>query len=133
MRRELQYKVTAENRDNGKVFLIKEMPAAKAERWAIKAFLAMAKNGIELPEGVEFSGMAGIAKAGITLFTKIPFEDADELMAEMMGCVSIIPNPNKPDITRAIDEEDIEEVSTRLMLRKEVFFLHVGFSQADAQ
>lgn len=131
MRKEIQYRVTSDNRDNGKVFLIKEMPASQAEKWAIRAFLAMARNGIELPEGAEFSGMAGIAKIGLTLFAKIPYEDAEILLDEMFQCISIIPDPSKPNIIRGLIEDDIDEISTRLTLRREVFLLHVGFSAAE--
>jgi hypothetical protein len=132
-RKTLTYAVQNDGRDAGKHFLLTEMPASQAERWAIRAFLAMAKGGIELPDGIEQSGMAGIAKAGLGLLLKIPYEDALPLLDEMMGCVQIIPNPNNRSVVRDLLEDDIEDVMTRFKLRKEVFGLHMDFSLAGAK
>jgi hypothetical protein len=133
MRKTLTYVVQDEGRDTGKHFLLTEMPASQAERWAIRAFLAMAKGGIELPDGIEQSGMAGIAKVGLGLLLKIPPEDALPLLDEMMGCVQFIPNPSNKAVFRALIEDDIEDVMTRFKIRKEVFGLHVDFSLAGAK
>lgn len=131
-RKTLIYTVQDEGRDIGKCFSLTEMPASQAERWAIRAFLAMAKGGIEIPDGLEQSGMAGIAKVGLGLLLKIPPEDALPLLDEMMGCVQFVPNPSNRNVVRALIEDDIEEVITRFKLRKEVFGLHVDFSKAGA-
>ncbi len=45
----------------------------------------------------------------------------------MFTCIKIIPSPDKPDVTRALLESDIEEVMTRVLLRREVWELHTGF------
>jgi hypothetical protein len=37
------------DRDKGKRFKITEMPAMKAEKWAARFFLALAKSGIDIP------------------------------------------------------------------------------------
>lgn len=131
-RKSLLYTVTDEGRDKGKVFLLTEMPASQAERWAVRAFLAMAKGGVELPDGAVESGFAGLASYGITLIGKLPFDDAEVLMGEMFGCITIIPNPTSPNITRALVESDIEEIATRIKLRVAVFRLHADFSKAAA-
>jgi len=55
---------------------------------------------------------------------KIPFEAAKPLLDEMMGCVQIVPSPN---VKRPLIEDDIEEVKTRLMLRKAIWDLHMDF------
>lgn len=131
-RKKITVKIADEGRDKGKTFLIEEMSAFAAERWAMRAFMAMARNGIELPEGIERSGLPAIAKMGIEMFCKIPFDDAEQLMAEMFDCVSIMPNPKSPDVIRPLIDDDIEEVKTRIQLRWEVFKLHTGFLTADA-
>jgi hypothetical protein len=131
-RKTLQFTVSDEGRDQGKVFLLREMPASHAERWAVRAFLAMAKSGVELPDGAMESGFAGLASYGISLIGKLPFGEADALMEEMFQCVSIIPNPANPNITRNLVEDDIEEIATRLKLRVAVFKLHADFSKAVA-
>jgi hypothetical protein len=126
-------------RDAGKVFRITEMPADQAERWAIKAFLAAAKGGVKLPEAAAEpeasaeSGFAGIAQMGFSMLANMPPELAFELLDEMMACVQYQPNPAKPEVVRGLVSDDIEEVVTRLQLRKAVFDLHVDFSQAAAQ
>ena len=119
-------------RDAGKVFRITEMPADQAERWAVKAFLAAAKGGVKLPEAAAESGFAGIAQMGFSMLANMPPELAFELLDEMMACVQYQPNPAKPEVVRGLIADDIEEVMTRLQLRKAVFDLHVDFSQAAA-
>ena len=131
MRKEARYRVEDEGRDHGKVFLLREMPASQAERWALRAFLAMSRSGIDLPDGATDSGFAGLASYGLSLIGKLPFEDADALMEEMFQCVTIIPDPSK-DFTRNLVEDDIEEIATRVKIRVAVFKLHADFSKAVA-
>ena len=125
-RRKLEYSVT-EGRDKGKLFILTEMPASRAERWAMRAAMAAISAGVELPEGIEFQGMAGIAQAGITAFAKIPFDVAGPLLDEMFGCVQFVPDPTNRSIVRDLIEDDIEDVATRFKLRMELFKLHIGF------
>lgn len=131
-RKTLTVVIDAAGRDQGKTFFIRELPASQAEMWAARAFLALARSGVEVPEGVTESGLAGIATFGFRALAGVRFEDAVDLMAEMFSCVQIIPDPTKPNVIRALIEDDIEEVATRLRLRKEVFGLHVDFSLAGA-
>jgi hypothetical protein len=118
--------ITDENRDKDKVFVLTEMPASRAERWATRVVMGLIKVGVEIPEE---SGMEAIAKIGLQALASLSFDDAQFLMDEMMQCVHILPDPKKnPTFTRPLMEEDIEEVSTRVRLRLEVFTLHTGFS-----
>ena len=119
--------IDAAGRDQGKVFFIREMPAARSEKWAIKAFLALAHSGVELSEEITQAGLAGIAVMGLQALRGLRFEDAEPLMDEMFTCVSRIPSSTKPEIIRNLVDDDIEEVATRLRLRKEIFALHVDF------
>lgn len=131
-RKVIQYRVQDAGRDQGKVFILREMPASQAEKWAIRAFLAAAASGIDLPAGAAQAGFAGIAQAGLALLGKIPYDAAEPLLDEMLGCVSILPNPGNPNVQRGLIEDDIEEISTRLKLRTAVFKLHADFSTAAA-
>lgn len=124
--------IAAEGRDKGKVFVLTEMPASQAERWAARALLALGKSGVEIPDEAANAGMAAIAAAGIRAFASVSFDEAGPLLDEMMLCVQIQPDPAKPDVRRELIEDDIEEVMTRLLLRSEVVALHVGFSITDA-
>lgn len=125
--------ITAEGRDKGKVFVITEMPALKAERWAFRALLALAHAGVELPEGAAQSGMAGFARAGLDALNNLKYDEVSPLLDEMWTCVQIIPDPQKnPGFVRALviretEGDDIEEVSTGFTLRERIFRLHTSF------
>lgn len=126
------YTVTDANRDNGKTFLITEMSAAQAEAWAMRAILALMDGKVELPEGIESEGMAGIARVGIKALAGLRWDVAEPLMKEMFDCIQIIPDPARPQIIRPLIEQDIEEIMTRVKLRGEVWALHTGFSMTAA-
>jgi len=130
MRKKSIVTITDQNRDKGKAFQIDEMPASQGEAWATRAILALMAGGIELPEGFERLGMAGMAEVGLRALAGLKYEVAEPLLAEMMGCVSMIPDPSKPQVVRPLIEEDIEEISTRVKLRAEVWKLHTDFLQA---
>lgn len=127
------YVVTDDNRDKGKKFIITEMPASQGEAWATRALLALIAGGVEMPHGFEHLGMAGMAEVGLKALGHLKYEVAEPLLAEMMGCVEIQPDPNNAALTRQIFEEDIEEISTRIKLRAEVWKLHTGFLSAGDQ
>lgn len=118
------------NRDSGKTFLITEMSAAQAEKWALRALGAIANSGMEIPEEVMRLGMGTLVAVGFKGLLTMQFDEAEPLLDEMMECVVFVPDPKRPDIVRPIDDEDIEDVTTRLSLRSEVFELHTGFSPA---
>lgn len=128
----LNYKITDEGRDKDKVFVLTELPASKAESWAMRAILALMAGGVELPEGFDRMGMAGMAEVGIKALSGLKWEVAEPLLAEMWQCVQIMPDPSKTHIIRNLIEEDIEEIATRVKLRAEVWKLHTGFLKAVA-
>jgi hypothetical protein len=114
------------SRDIGKTFRIKEMDADRGEAWAIRAILSLTNSGVDM-EGV--SGWAGIAQAGFQGLGRLKYEDAKPLLDEMFECITFVPDPKRSQaVERALVLDDIEEVATRLLLRAEVFKLHVGFS-----
>lgn len=129
-RKTAMIKIDKTNRDHGKLFLITEMDADKAEDWAMRVFFALMSANVELPDGVEDLGMAGLAEIGLKALGGLKFEVAKPLINEMLDCVQIIVDPAKTHVHRDLVPSDIEEVSTRLTLRSEVFNLHVDFSEA---
>lgn len=131
-RKTLTYTVREEGRDQGKAFLITEMPASQAERFAIKGILALSQGGVTLPDDLAQRGWAGLAAVGIRAFAYLSYDDLAPLLDEMMGCVQCVPDPARPEITRALVDSDTEEVETRLRLRREVFELHVDFPKLAA-
>lgn len=118
------------NRDSGKTFLITEMSAAQSEKWALRALGAIANSGMEIPEDVMRLGMGALVAVGFKGLLTMQFDEAEPLLDEMMDCIVIVPDPKNPAVVRPVDDEDIEDVTTRLSLRSEVFELHTGFSPA---
>jgi hypothetical protein len=134
-------RIEAEGRDRGKHFLITEMDAMRAEKWAMQALLAMGRGGVNVPDDVLTSGAIGILASGLSSIARLPFEDARPLLDEMLTCISFVPDPSKRDVLNperpisrplildeAMGDADIQEVATLLFLRKEVAELHLGFS-----
>jgi len=112
-------------RDAGKRFLITEMSAMQAERWATR--LLMAAFGAEGFDMAKLGAMSNIAASGIKILSQVPFVVAEPLLTEMLTCVQIMPNPKDPTVRRPIDDDDIEEVGSLLKLRTEVLKLHIDF------
>ena len=130
MRKILHVTISDQGRDLGKTFVLTEMPASRGEKWGTKALIALTKAGIEVPDELMGSGMAGIALYGINTLASasITFEDVEPLLDEMMECVQIAPDPRHLEVVRPLVEDDIEEIATRIKLRAEVFKMHVNFS-----
>lgn len=128
-RKEKTIKIEAKNRDQGKIFHIKEMDAESAEWWALRVLLALGKANPDLGNLFEMgAGMGALAIAGIKSFLQLHPEDARPLWNEMMTCVKIVRDARHPEHLSELLPDDIEEIATRLQIRSEVFTLHTGFS-----
>jgi hypothetical protein len=125
--------IDQDGRDKGKAFLITEMPAAQAEEWGARALFALMRSGVEVPENVRDLGLAGIAALGLKALGGLEWDLAKPLFDEMFTCIQIIPDPAKPAVVRGLVPDDIEEVKTRLLLRKAVLMLHIEFFTGAAQ
>ncbi len=132
-RRTAMVTIDAEGRDRGKVFKLTEMPASRVEDWAARAFLAMARSGVDVPINVTASGLQGLAAMGPSAFQGMTYADLKPLLEEMFECVQIQPDARNPQVIRGLVDDDIEEIATRLHLRMEVWKLHTGFSQPAGQ
>ncbi len=129
-RKSVTYVVTDEGRDKGKKFLITEMSAEQCEEWAMRVLLAVMGSNPELPPGFETLGMAALAEIGLRMIASLKWDQAKPLLDEMFSCVEILPDAKHLNVRRALIPVDIEEVSTRLKLRLEVWNLHMGFLKA---
>lgn len=128
MRRILDVTITDTGRDKGKLFKITEMSADAAEWWAVRFLLALGKNGVDIPDNVMAMGMQAIGVIGIQALFKIDPHQVKPLLDEMMSCIEIYPDPtNKAVCRKLVGQDDIEEVTTLVTLRSEVFTLHTGF------
>lgn len=121
-RKVIEVTIDAEGRDKGKTFVLTEMDAWSTEAWASEALFAMLNSGVEIPDSIATAGLAGVAALGISALTKVPYDKAKPLLDRMMQCVQI-----KLAVVRDLRPDDIEEVSTLLRLRKELFSLHLSF------
>ena len=126
--------VATEGRDAGKKFVLKEMPADKAEWWAIRAGRALAIAGAPMPEDWENASMAQIAVLGLAALAALPESTLKSLLDEMFECVKFQPPNEKIGPQDLIDGEgcQIEEVKTRWQLRQALYYLHTGFLPAAA-
>jgi hypothetical protein len=129
-RKIVNFTVTGEGRDKGKLFLLTEMTASKGEAWATRVLLALMASNVNLPENFADLGMAALAELGIRALSGLKWDVAAPLLAEMFDCIEIIPDPKKTHIHRPLIEEDVEEIQTRVILRMEVWKLHMGFLMA---
>ena len=116
--------IEAAGRDQGKNYKLTEMPVAKGEKWAARALLALAKAGIEVPDGAD--GMAGLAGFGLSSIEKLNWADIEPLMDEMLSCIKFVPSAG---IIRdlMLDAGDVEEITTLFTLRREILALHFDF------
>ncbi|MGV7078493.1 hypothetical protein ACWA5Z_06765 [Testudinibacter sp. P80/BLE/0925] len=118
-------KITIEKgRDKGVTFLLTEMPVVKADKWAMKALLAMASSGITVPNPRE--GMLGISRVAFSALKGMPEDKTVALLDELLECVQIVPEGGS---ARSLDLSlnDVKDFSTLWLLRKEVFMLHIDF------
>jgi hypothetical protein len=139
MRKDKVVTITTEGRDKGKMFRLVEMPADQGEKWAYRALLALSRGGMNLPSGIFDSGMAGLASVvpylvliGLRSLNAAKWEEMEPLLDEMMSCVKYQPpqaGVQAQDLISGINSQ-IEEIRTRVELRKAILELHVDPSLA---
>ena len=122
-----------EGADKGKMFVITRMSAFEADKWGRHCLQAAISSGADIPGAASGSGVAGLAAAGISIFGMMAPEKMDELLARLMRCVSVQPDPGNLSVRRSLHESDIEEIPTVLWLQKEAFALHVDFFRGVGQ
>jgi hypothetical protein len=149
MRRTATIVISTDGRDKGKTFILTELPAMRAESWAMRAFLALAKSGIEIPDEYVNSGIAGlfslfegspVGKSGVAAIAgmsgfiqqvvgRLPYDDIRPLLDEMMAAVMFVPDVSRPEVTLSWSQAvgQVEEISTILQLRRDILKLHAGF------
>ena len=132
-RKTLTYKVTDENRDKGKVFIITEMSPRAGHSWATRALFAIMNGGVDIGEGTLNGGFAELASVGLKALGKVNPQIGQPLFEELLTCVQVMPDPSKPSLLRDDWEADVEETATFFKLQYEVLKLHTGFSMPVAQ
>lgn len=112
-----------EGRDADKVFRITEWPCLQTEHWIMRAWFGLGKAGVELPPELLSVGAVPIAYWIASHIHLMPSRLGIRLADEMMQCVTRV----EDKLERSLVESDIEDVSTRLLLKKEVLKLTFGF------
>jgi len=132
-RKVIEYVVSDDNRDKGKTFVVTEMPASKGEMWAIRVMLAISGLDIGNDSGDKIinSGMSGLSGVDVRTLGRIDIDILTPILEEMFQHIEIqIPDGS---MCRRLIENDIEEITTRLQLRKVFWELHLDFLQLAAQ
>lgn len=121
----------AGERDNGKTFKLTEMDAYSGQDWALRALLALASSGVQLPDGALQTGWAGLAGFGITALFQAPHAALRPLLDEMLVQAAYVHDPkHPPQPIRPGPNCVIEEIKTFLTLHMALVKLHTGFSPA---
>lgn len=115
-------------RDSARVYRITEMPAFRAEKWAIRALWLIAGTGSDLPESLDNVPFAEFVRRGFTALFKVDFKDAEPLLDELLLCAEMV---TKAGVRKLILSDDFEDPRTLLLLRKEIFALHTDFFTDD--
>lgn len=146
--KELTVEIEKEGRDQGKRFLITEMPVTQIDKWANRLLSSAAKGGINLKEmeldkiadilqykkkieeGKQIDVTGGILELGNLTTQAIGNIDYDVLQDSLdeliLQCVQVVSSNGISREMLSVDEE-ISELSTLWKLRKEVFNLHIDF------
>ncbi|HGM9698237.1 TPA: hypothetical protein ACKRDB_003085 [Proteus mirabilis] len=112
-------------RDEGKTFVITEMPITKADNWAMRALFAIANGGIDI-EGINPNmGMLGMAQVAIKALSGINPDVGIPLLDELLECVQVLPSGG--NARALIVDSDIKDLSTMFTLRKEALAIHIDF------
>jgi hypothetical protein len=118
-------------RDNGKTFILHEMDAYRGQDWALRAILALAASGVQMPQNVMEGGWAGLAAFGVTALLGAPYPALKPLLDEMLAQAKYQHKPNAP--LQAIEPGVncvVEEIKTFMLIQRALFTLHTGFSMA---
>jgi hypothetical protein len=117
-----------EGRDQAKVFILTEMPATAAEKWATQAIYLLTQAGVPVSDEARAAG-------GMQALAATPLNGIGQLRAlqdpsldAWWDCVKYLHKPNHPP--QPIHQGamcQIEEIKTIAFLRMEVLRLHTDF------
>lgn len=124
---------TPGDRDNGKTFVLTEMDAYAGQDWALRALLALAASGVQIPDGALQTGMAGLAGFGVAALFQAPHAALRPLLDEMLQQAAYQHDPkHPPQPIRPGPNCVVEEIKTFLTLHMALVKLHTGFSPTGA-
>lgn len=116
-------------RDNGKVFVLKEMDAYTGQKWATRALFTLGRSGLQLPLEALGGGWAALAGFGLQALLSADYHQVEPLLDEMLGYAKYEHVPGHPLQTIAAGPNCVvEEIKTFLTIHSALFKLHTGFS-----
>lgn len=123
-------------RDAGKTYLLTEMPAIQADKWAMRFLNALLASGISIPDDAVGAGLAGLASVASKMgeafgtFRGLNMDAIEPLLDQLLDCVQF--KASGGSLRKLMHSAgDIQEVKTIWTLRRELLELHLGFSLAD--
>jgi hypothetical protein len=130
--------IDTQGRDEGKTYIITEMPVRQSEWWGMRFLTALSTSGVEMPDELVGGGMAGVAALGIRfVLGTVGRPEMKELHDEMFAsCLTFLPDPTRPQEAAFMRgyggkvpmvDDDIEEQQTLRRLRQEILILHLDF------
>lgn len=111
-----------EGRDKGKQFLITEMSAVDGERIALRFFQMLCASGVDID--VNTASAMDVAHMVFSAVSQLHPSQIEEISDKLMECVQYLAPDGKT--TRRLVTGELEEISTRLLLKKEAFMLTFG-------
>ena len=124
-------------RDQGKTFVVREMPASKLEKWSARAMLALFNGNLpsDIAEQARGSNAVALAQAVASGLGGISWELVEPLYDELLGCVYRVPDPSTPNnrvpLNPANVDAHIQDMSTLLRLRAGVLEVCFDFFGRD--
>ncbi|MEY0216857.1 hypothetical protein AB7W58_20970 [Providencia rettgeri] len=112
-------------RDEGKTYLITEMPISKADNWAMRALFAIANGGVDLESVNPNMGMLGMANVAIKALAGIDPKVGIPLLDELLECVQVVPSGG--NARALLLDSDVKDLTTMFTLRKEALAIHLDF------
>lgn len=124
-------------RDQGKTFVVREMPASKLEKWSARALVALFNGNLpaDIAEQAKGSNAVALAQTVASGLGGISWEQVEPLYDELLGCVYRVPDPSTPDtrvqLNPANVDAHIQDVSTLFRLRIGVLEMCFDFFGRD--
>lgn len=127
-------RISDDNRDKGKVFILTELSSFDAEKWVWKLIPVLSVAGFDVNDDTLKGGFGAIAAMGAAAMLRMPYEFTQSLLDAMLPCIQYQHDPNHAAQPIMLDAKcQIEEISTWFQLRKAVLDLHVDpFKAASA-
>jgi hypothetical protein len=125
-RKEKLVTIDDEGRDNGRTFVLTEMDSWEATVLTAKIAHALAVSGIDIPAIAK--NPEGLAEAGIRLMMYIAPQVGVPIMEQVKDCIQC--TTPKGATVPMIEDNKPQEIRTWFTLFKEIFYLHLGFSEA---